>query len=121
MLDTVRSRCSSFVLEEPADTADPVIRETAARLWEAFSEEAPYYRRKECLAQVLDSKENQKEQALALLNSFELFAADAAARSGSAAGLAAAELAGTARRQIKQGQSVPYTLKQMCLGLKARR
>ena len=121
MLDTVLSRCSVYVLEEAEKNADPALLEAAERLLSLFESDAPYYRKKECLSLILESKEGTKELALNFLDIFEDVSADAAVTKASAAGMTAAELAETARRQIKQGHSVPYTLKQMCLGMRARR
>jgi len=120
MLDTIRSRCSVYMLEEAETAADPGLSAKAEELLRLFEQDGPYYRKKDCVSGILDNKEASKELALAFLDVFEDTAA-AAAREGSTAGIYSAELAETARRQIKQGHSVPYTLKQMCLGFEARR
>ena len=121
MLDTVLSRCSVYALEEPEEHPDPQLDAAGSRLLQLFKDDAPYYRKKECIAFILDNKESAREQALQFLDSFEDAAASEATQNASGAGIIAAELAETARRQIKMGQSIPYTLKQMCLGMKARR
>ena len=121
MLDTVRSRCIVYELEEPATEMDPALRSAAEELLRLFIADAPYYKRKACIAPILDNKDAARESALAFLDIFEELAADAAVRNGIAAGIYTSELAENARKQLKQGHSVPYTLKQMCLGRKAWR
>jgi len=121
MLNTVLSRCSVYALEEPEALSDPLLGTAADMLLGLYEKAAPYYKKKECIAFILDSKDNMREQALKFLDIFEDAAAKRALGGGPAAAFNAAELAETARKQIKQGQSVPYTLKQMCLGMKARR
>ena len=121
MLSTVLSRCSAYELGEAESEADPAVAKAAGALLDAFEKDAPYYRKKECIADILDNKENAREAALMFLDAFEDFAAEAVRSGASQAAAVSAELAETARRQIKQGHSVPYTLKQMCLGMRARR
>lgn len=121
MLNTVLSRCFVYSLEEPEAVPDPMLAAAADILLGLFESDAPYYRKKNSIEFILGSKDDMREQSLRFIDIFEDAAAGRAAERGSAAALCAAELAETARRQIKQGQSVPYTLKQMCLGMKARR
>lgn len=110
LLSTVLSRCSTYQLQDPFPDIPPVISESAKLLCELTASKAPFYKKKASIDTVLSDKDNQRENALLLLEALELLFLENKMTDAHKKLL-------DARASIRQLHSVNYTLKQMCLKL----
>ncbi len=114
LLPTVRSRCTCFHLEEEKSEAESEVKETAAKFADLICGKICYYKKKAVLSPILGEKENQRAVALSFLDVLEDRLEEGMLK-GDMNKAAAVKHLETARKYILQGQSVPYTLKQLCL------
>ncbi len=114
LLETVRSRCVCFHLQEK----DPQLPEEICSCAKSFASlvqsGAPYYRKKMALAPVLEDKEHIRENSAAFLLSVET-ELEKRILDGHPELLPAAEHVRQAEMYIKQLHNAAYTLKQLCL------
>jgi len=117
MLDTVRSRCSVFVLEDEKTACSADAEKTAELFVRQIKAKSPYYKKKAVLADIMADKDNARVRALEFLDileeKLEMELLSNTSQTEVIAG--AVKQAETGRMYLKQLHSVAYTLKQMCL------
>lgn len=114
LLSTIRSRCSCFSLEEEAAPVSETAAEASEKFVLLISNGGSYYRKRNVLSYILTDKEDPRAAALEFLNALESDL-EKGFLSGNRKCAEAMEHTETAIMYIKQLQSVPYTLKQLCL------
>ncbi len=114
MLKTVISRCSVYQLKEPALEADEGVRAAAQTLLSLCGQQAPFYKKKAAIGEILADKDRQRERALMLVNLLEELVLEEA-RGGDDSRLAVIPALREARRALRQVHNTAYTLKQLCL------
>ena len=114
LLPTVRSRCTSFHLEEEKNEAEESIEAAAAGFAKLVNGKRCYYKKKAVIQSVLNDKDNLRASALSFLDVLE-DRLEEGMLEGDMNKASAIEQLETARKYIMQGHSVPYTLKQLCL------
>jgi len=117
ILQTIQSRCISFVLEETNTKADESVLAMAELFVRLIKQNAPYYKKKTVLSDIFADKDNARQRGLEFLDVLEeklekelLLGTD-----NQAVLSKAIKQAETSRRYLKQVHSVAYTLKQLCL------
>ncbi len=123
LLPTVVSRCSTYHLQGGAGAGSEA-REAAVALLREVLAGAPYYRKKQAVAALIERGRTDAGQVCAeFTDAFEEALRDElvrvhgtpkAAETGDRL-LEAAAACAEARKQIMQGQSAAYTVKQLCL------
>ena len=117
ILQTIQSRCITFVLEETKTEADETVQQMVSQFTRLIKSKAPYYKKKAVLADIIADKDNSRVRALNFLDlleeTLEMELLSGAEDTDLLA--KAIEQAETSRRYLKQVHSVAYTLKQMCL------
>ncbi|MBO4818497.1 MAG: hypothetical protein J5528_00005, partial [Firmicutes bacterium] len=114
LLSTIRSRCTCFHLEEEKTFADSVIEETAEKFAGLICGKICYYKKKAVIQNILNDKDNQRVSAMSFLDTLE-DRLEEGMLSGDTNKANAIKHLETARKYLLQGQSVAYTLKQLCL------
>ena len=123
LLPTVVSRCSTYYLQGGSETGQEAADAAGALLKEMLAG-SPYYRKKQALEAITDkNRTDQRQACLDFTDAFEEALRDelvraigrGAAKEESDRLFDAAEACSQARKQIMQGQSAVYTLKQLCL------
>ena len=114
LLSTIRSRCTSFHLQEEKTEADEKIARCASSFALLINGEKCYYMKKAAIREILEDKDDLKNTAICFLDVLE-DRLEEAMLGGDVHKAAAIKHLETARKYILQGQSVPYTLKQLCL------
>lgn len=117
ILQTIQSRCITFVLEEAKTEAEESVQQLVDQFARLIKAKAPYYKKKAVLADILADKDNSRARALNFLDLLEETLEKELLSGGDDIDLLAKaiEQAETSRRYLKQVHSVAYTLKQMCL------
>ena len=121
LLSTVVSRCSCYWLEEGERKDDPRLTAMAREMIRLIFEGAPFYRKKNAVKEIVDSKEDGRAMGLEFIDILEeLLLREAVRLSGTES--PDKEKIKTARRALadarvclRQAHSVGYTLKQLCL------
>ena len=114
LLSTIRSRCTCFHLEEEKTLADGAVEEAADRFAALVSGKICYYKKKAVIQCILNDKDNLRVSALNFLDALEDRLEEGMLKGDTNKAKAIKHLE-TARKYLLQGQSVPYTLKQLCL------
>ncbi len=114
LLSTIRSRCSTFHLEEEKTEAGEEMLKTAEAFSQLVCGKPCYYRKKAVIQGILSDKDNIRTSALTFLDVLEDRLEEGMLKGDMNKAAAITQLE-TARKYILQGQSVPYTLKQFCL------
>ncbi len=114
MLKTVISRCSVYQLQEPALEADESVRLAADMLLALCTQQAPFYRKKAAIGEILAEKERQRDRAVMLVNLLEEKILEKA-KAGDESLLGAVPPLREARRALRQVHNTAYTLKKLCL------
>ena len=120
MLQTIRSRCTIYALNDSASDYSEDTLAAAGELLALLSSDGPYYGCKAVIENLLSVKEGQRGRALELLDALEEKCLEEI-KNGNNSLLAVTQPLRDARRYIKQGHNVTYTLKQMCLNIQTRR
>ena len=114
LLPTVRSRCACFLLEEAKTVPDKDIEEAAMSFASLVNGSICYYKKKAVIQPVLVRKDDLRAAALSFLDALEDKLEEGMLQ-GDMNKASAIKHLETARKYLLQGQSVPYTLKQLCL------
>ena len=114
LLRTVLSRCSVYQLREPETEADEEVRLAADMMLSLCREGASFYRKKNVLMPILQSKEDQRERGLAFIAVMEEIILKEA-KAGDRSCLKAIPWLREARKALKQVHNTAYTLKKLCL------
>ncbi len=121
LLSTVVSRCSCYWLEEGERNADPRLTAMARDMLRLIFEGAPFYKKKNAVKDIIDSREDGRAMGLEFIDILEeLLLKEAVKLSGTSspdnAKIKTARRAlSDARVCLRQAHSVGYTLKQLCL------
>lgn len=135
LLPTVLSRCSCFFLEDEAVIQSGPAAEIALRFALLCAENAPFYRKKECIKEIIEDKENSRALAMEFVSALEVYLRDAAVTErsrelkplgGKAIDIRLKSMdfrtlkqavlgAEEAARALKAGYNTGYTLKKLCL------
>ncbi len=116
MLKTVLSRCSIYQLQEPALDPDETVRTAVDMMLALCRQDAPFYRKKAVIQELLSDKDRQRDQALMFVNLMEEKILQEA-KQGRTELLGAVAPLRDARRALRQIHNTAYTLKQLCLQL----
>lgn len=114
LLNTIRSRCSCFSLEEETAPVSEAAEEASEKFVLLIKEGGSYYKKRNVISYILANKEDPRSAALEFLNALE-GDLEKGFLSGNRKCAEAMEHTEIAIMYIKQLQSVPYTLKQLCL------
>ena len=114
LLSTIRSRCTSFHLEDEKTHSGDDIRNTAAAFAALINDKHCYYKKKAVIENILKEKNDPRTKALLFLDVLEDILEEGML-SGDEQKTEAVPRLEEARKYLKQGQSVSYTLKQFCL------
>ena len=123
LLPTVLSRCCVFCLPDVATATESADVQAAERFAALIASGAPFYRKKQLVADIIADKDSSRTRADAFLAGLEeALAAELKSGVSKSAGegshghlMDAVGHVEAARRCIKQLHSVAYTLKQLCL------
>jgi len=122
LLPTVLSRCCVFYLQDAEEGAVSAEKARAEEFLGLIIKEAPFYRKKAAVADIIADKENSRARAEAFLGDLEeVLIAKLKDQDDTLDELKAKRIseaikhAETSRKYIKQLHSVGYSLKQMCL------
>ena len=114
LLQTIRSRCSCFHLEEEKTVSSEDNINAASEAAKLIALGSAYYKKKQLISHILADKDDQRNSGLEYLDCLE-DKLEEYMLSGNKKAMAAIAHVETARKYLKQGHSVPYTLKQMML------
>ena len=117
ILPTVQSRCNSYILEDEKNDAGDAVKATADVFIAQIKKKGPYYRKKAVLSEIIADKDSSRQRALEFVDILEEALAMELRSGADDIDLLsnAIEQAEAGRKYLKQGHSVAYTLKQMCL------
>lgn len=116
ILPTIQSRCIRFILEEVESNAEESEKAMAELFIRLIKQNAPYYKKKAVISDILADKDNARVRALAFLDILEEKLEKELLEGATEDALSRAiKQAETSRRYLKQVHSVAYTLKQLCL------
>ncbi len=114
LLSTIRSRCTSFHLEEERTVSDEETLSMARSFASLLDGKRNYYKKKAAIQKLLLNKDEIRPAALLFLDVLE-DELEQGILEGERAKMEAVPHIETARKYILQGQNTAYTLKQLCL------
>jgi len=114
MLSTVNSRCATYFLEECSKEYSEDIKNMCESFCKLIIKGSYYFEKKAILSDMLKQKDDLKKSALDFLDCLEENL-EAYILKGEINACQSVKHVEAARKYIKQGQSVAYSLKQMCL------
>lgn len=117
LLPTILSRCSCYYLQESAPDYEAEAVQTAKQFAMLVAQEAPFYKKKDCIKQILASKDEARAKGLEFLGALEEELHEMLVKQSCSLEILTNALRRTeeAVRGLKMSYNTAYVLKGMCI------
>lgn len=117
LLPTILSRCSCYYLQEASPAYDAQAVQAAEQFAALIAQQAPFYRKKDCIRQILASKDDAREKGLEFLGALEEELHQMLINRSCSLEILTDALHRTeeAVRELKMSYNTAYVLKGMCI------